>query len=63
MVSHAITLLLSQNSTKGNITKGTNLSSIRNFWSQIASFAAIEVVTYLTSIWSQQYKIPLHFSN
>ena len=45
-----ITLSLLQNNTKGDAIRGTTLSLVRNFRSQITSFVVLEVATYSTFI-------------
>ena len=47
---YATAPLLSQNNTKGNTSKGTIPSPIKNFWSQMTSFSALEATTYLAFI-------------
>ena len=39
-----------KNSTKGDTIKGTILSPMRNFLSQMNFFIALEAITFLTSI-------------
>ena len=49
-LDYVTTPLLSQNNNRGDAARGTIPSPIRNFQSQMVSFVASEVTTYLASI-------------